>query len=132
VEARTEVYIFDKEQEGNLGFRLSHDEFKCKCDNKRCNFTLINRKLLTRWYALRKAVDSTLNVNSGYRCQSHNDEVGGTDKSYHQTGSAVDISYKHHGEEFRKTIIAEAKNYFDYVKDYPDQEFVHCHVLPTE
>jgi len=40
---------------------------------------------------LREEVGFPLPVTSGYRCESHNEDIGGAEKSPHKEGYAVDI-----------------------------------------
>ena len=61
--------------------------FACKC----CGKNWID----PRWEALLKKIearsDERLDVTSGFRCEKHNREVGGSRTSSHLTGLAVDI-----------------------------------------
>lgn len=65
-------------------------EFECPC----CKRVMIHSNLLTNLIKLRKLVNEPIYINSGYRCKSYNDQVGGTSKSYHTFGMAVDICTK--------------------------------------
>lgn len=70
-------------------FRL--DEFKCKCG--KCDPILLDEKLVELLQKIRDHFGKSVNVNSGYRCPSHNasPKVGGNPVSHHMKGMAADI-----------------------------------------
>ena len=72
----------------SINFNLQ--EFNCPC----CKRVIIHKDLLTNLIKLRKLVKEPIYINSGYRCKAYNDQVGGTSKSYHTFGMAVDIIIK--------------------------------------
>ena len=49
-------------------------------------------KICERAQRLRDLLGTPLQVNSGYRTATYNNKVGGEDKSYHLTASALDLS----------------------------------------
>lgn len=69
------------------------DEFECRCgacdmpEEVEDNIRLIADRL----EVIRRAACMPLTITSGYRCQEHNDTVGGAKHSYHTVGLAVDI-----------------------------------------
>lgn len=72
----------------NMYFNLQ--EFECPC----CKRVILHSDLLTNLIKLRKLIKDPIYINSGYRCKAYNDQVGGTPKSYHTFGMAVDIYSK--------------------------------------
>mgnify|MGYP001106610927 CR=1 FL=1 len=69
-------------------------EFACK----HCKDIKIDINLLVKLEELRKAVgNKPLVIRSGYRCPTHNRNVGGASKSQHIYGKAVDISHHNIG-----------------------------------
>ena len=68
-------------------FRLG--EFKCKCS--RCGRVLVDTELVEILQALRDHFGVSVDINSGYRCEAHNAEVGGDPGSSHMQGMAADI-----------------------------------------
>ncbi len=70
-------------------FRL--DEFKCKCG--KCDPILVDEALVTWLQKIRDHFGRSVNVNSGYRCKTHNasPKVGGNPSSHHVKGMAADI-----------------------------------------
>jgi hypothetical protein len=70
-------------------FRL--DEFKCKCG--KCDPILVDTVLVEQLQKIRDHFRRSVNINSGYRCQAHNEspQVGGHPDSHHVRGQAADI-----------------------------------------
>lgn len=112
---------------------LSHNEFKCKCNYKECRSTLVNELLLKAYGRFRTDIDTMLHINSGYRCPRHNLIVGGSERSRHQSGEAIDIDYATLKDEFSHEEIIDKLRCagFTYVQWYADLEFFHCDVRPV-
>jgi hypothetical protein len=72
-------------------FKLS--EFICKC-GKYCSEVIIDLKLIAYLQAIRDHFNAPVLINSGYRCATHNANVGGARASYHTKGRATDIVVK--------------------------------------
>lgn len=84
------VQIFDKkERNRKLSANFCVGEFACKCS--RCSQILVDEALVERLQQLRDHFESAVNINSGYRCEAHNAEVGGSKTSHHMKGMAADI-----------------------------------------
>lgn len=67
---------------------FTKDELKCKCG---CSKIIINNDFLKKIEELRKFLDFPFIVNSYFRCEKHNKEIGGVNNSHHLTGNAIDI-----------------------------------------
>lgn len=52
---------------------------------------LMNENLLQMLDEVREKFDKPIHITSGFRTPAHNDDVGGTEKSSHLKGLAVDI-----------------------------------------
>ena len=63
------------------------NEFRCPC----CKGLILDEALTYQLERLRKDINSPINVTSGYRCEKHNKEVGGSKNSFHMKGQAADI-----------------------------------------
>jgi hypothetical protein len=104
---------------------LNTKEFKCRCVNPNCHYTLVGPRLINSWLIVRLKFAKKLKINSGFRCQKYNAAVGGVDESKHTTGEAIDISR----EGFKSLEITYLKELlvknFDTVIEYSD--FYHCH-----
>ena len=68
------------------------NEFQCKCGCEMPSNVKSNiEKLAEELQVLREVVDSSITINSAYRCPSHNKSVGGAKNSQHLLGNASDI-----------------------------------------
>ena len=62
------------------------------CNDGDCGkFQKLHPKLYPLLEELRAVVERPLPISSGYRCESHNERVGGSKNSQHLHGCAVDI-----------------------------------------
>jgi len=69
---------------------FSLKEFQCSC----CNAVKINPELVRRLQKLRDEIGKPIVIISGYRCEKHNEAVGGAKQSQHLFGNAADIRVK--------------------------------------
>ena len=67
---------------------FSRDEFSCSCGN--CE-NLINNSLIDKLDKAREISGVSYRINSGYRCEAHNTQIGGSKTSLHLHGRAADI-----------------------------------------
>lgn len=72
---------------GDLTTNFSKDEFKCPC----CDVSDINVGFVMRLQLARESIGRSMAINSGYRCKSRNEAVGGVESSAHRKGLAADI-----------------------------------------
>ena len=63
------------------------EEFKCPC----CGRVDMDGAFVCMLDSLRLLVGAPLHITSGYRCEKHNKEVGGSPNSAHLRGKAADI-----------------------------------------
>lgn len=75
----------------NLSTHFKRSEFACKCG---CGFSDINPKLIEVLEDVRSHFDAPVIINSGCRCERHNQAVGGKTHSQHLLGNASDIRVK--------------------------------------
>lgn len=73
------------------------EEFFCKCDacKKKAPPKDVQANIIKLIHELQPERDRAqipFNVNCGYRCKAHNEEVGGVSNSVHMTGLAADIT----------------------------------------
>jgi len=72
---------------------FSKSEFECSCGCEMPNHVLDNVYELARQLQIvRDYVGMPITINSGYRCEYYNDEIGkASKKSQHKKGKAADI-----------------------------------------
>lgn len=74
----------------NWDYRFfERSEFECKCG---CGKADMDHDFMKKLVNLRLAVKNPVIINSGFRCRSHNETVGGAENSPHLEGKAADIS----------------------------------------
>ncbi len=100
-------------------------EFECRC----CRCVRLHPELLKKLEALRQYLDMPVIITSGYRCEKHNNEVGGVERSLHLVGQAADVAVPARAQ---KNFIAIAKKIgFDQTLAYPTRNFVHLGIFDT-
>ena len=93
----------------NLSTHFKRSEFACKCG---CGFSDINPQLIEVLEDIRNHFNAPVIINSGCRCERHNQAVGGKPHSQHVLGNAADIRVKNTAP---KTVA-------DYLETkYPDK-----------
>jgi hypothetical protein len=122
------VLIMPKNYCVDINEYLHTDEIKCKCSFNTCHYTIVAHKTIEAFYNTRMAFGQVLRVNSFYRCQKHNEAVGGSKTSSHTTGLAVDISTRTLTGKEKEKLQAIARENFDFVKVY--ETFIHCQLNP--
>ena len=107
-------------------FRLTKDfslkGFECPC----CHTVLLHPLLVSKLQKLRDEWGRPLKVTSGYRCGSHNREVGGVEKSLHRAGQAADIEVRMHDQERFRELAAECG--FSKIIGYGERHFFHLEI----
>ena len=93
-------------------------EFACKCCGQLPPLARENVKALVREVLdpVREKLGMPIVVNSGYRCERHNKDVGGVKNSQHLVGQAADIHCEDN-ERLKQLIIENGK--FDQLITYP-------------
>ena len=93
-------------------------EFACKCCGQLPPLARENVKALVSEVLdpVRERLGMPIVVNSGYRCEKHNKDVGGVRNSQHLRGEAADIHCQDN-ERLKQLIIENGK--FDQLITYP-------------
>ena len=73
---------------GDLSAHFSRSELQCRC----CGRLQIDSRLLDGLERLRELAGIPVTVHAGYRCERHNQEVGGVPRSAHVQGLAADVT----------------------------------------
>jgi len=69
-------------------------EMDCKCKDPECKWTIIETEHIKKLQTKRNKWRKSIEITSGYRCESHNKRVGGVTNSAHRRGEATDIKVK--------------------------------------
>lgn len=94
---------------------FKYEEFRCPC----CGENDISLELIARLDAARGIAGIPFIITSSYRCEKHNKEVGGVEKSSHLKGLAADIAYK------------DARELFLIIKGLMFAGFTRMHIGPA-
>lgn len=105
---------------------FNEDEFRCR----HCGALPeggMDPKLIHQLECLRCKVGKPLTINSGFRCATHNKNVGGAKSSQHLKGTAADVRVPRGMTTDQLAKVAEEVG-FDGIGKYPRQGFVHVDV----
>ena len=97
-------------------------EFECPC----CHTVLLNPLLVMRLQILREKWGKALILNSGYRCEIHNRDVGGVENSLHKVGQAADVRVPEAEHEKFRALALECG--FTKTISYRSKNFVHVQI----
>ncbi len=104
----------------NASRNFTLEELQCPC----CKTGELKPEMLTRLQAIRDFLGFPLMINSGFRCQKHNQEIGGKISSFHLTGEAIDIGTNHLNSTEKHHLMKAAIHFgFGGIGIYPN--FVH-------
>lgn len=70
---------------------FSSEELKCKCGTPECDAKEMDPRFLLRADRIRHRMGRPLQVTSARRCSKHNMIVGGSPRSQHLKGKAMDL-----------------------------------------
>lgn len=84
---------YAKGSKTRLSANFNSSEFDCHGKDC-CHNTKIDTKLIEYLQNIRNYFGKPVIINSGYRCETHNDAVGGATRSKHRDGMAADIVVK--------------------------------------
>lgn len=77
---------------GDLSKNFSRSEFACKGTNCCGHSAPVQPELISALQALRNQLNLSLSITSGFRCNRHNESVGGAARSLHTLGMAADVA----------------------------------------
>lgn len=105
-----------------LSTHFSDAEFCCPC----CGDCIVDARLVMALEEIRRVANTAIIVQSGYRCEKHNAEVGGERNSQHVTGRAADISSRIGVDRLRD--IARGLAWVNGIGYDPARGFLHVDV----
>lgn len=97
---------------------FTKEELTCSCG---CNELIVNHGFIKKIEDIREFLGFPFVVNSFYRCEKYNKQIGGVKNSYHLLGRAMDI--KASGERAYRIIEVASDFGFRGIGVYPT--FVH-------
>lgn len=83
------TYSLSKDGETSLTTNFKVKEFRCKDGT---DAILIDSTLVDYLQKIRDWAGNSVTINSGYRTESYNKQIGGASNSYHVKGRAADIA----------------------------------------
>ena len=89
---------------------FSEDELRCKGTGE----IKMDEPFMKKLVALRKKLNQTMSITSGYRHPAHNSVIGGARNSPHLYGKAVDVAETH------KVVCAAAREHYNRVEAKED------------
>lgn len=108
---------------------LTSAEYNCNCGRSNCWYTLVDDRLVNAFVKTRHQFSAPIIINSGFRCVPYNRFINGSSTySKHCIGHAIDIRPLKKDSLKIETLEHIAKQYFDYVKWYQEDGFIHCHM----
>lgn len=87
------IVVYQKSNRSNLTKNFTVAEFACQGSGC-CSTVKIDSQLAAYLQQIRDHFGKPVTINSGYRCDTHNKNVGGASGSYHIKGMAADIAVK--------------------------------------
>lgn len=85
-------------------FKVS--ELACKCEGLCDKSGQMSLGFMIKVQKIRELVARPMRITSAYRCEAHNEAVGGSKTSYHRLGRAIDIECTE--SDFRADLIHAA------------------------
>lgn len=99
-----------------------------ECTSKDHHHVIVDDLLLEKVQKLRSYWNVPISFNSAYRCPQRNEEVGGSEHSYHMLGMAVDIPLRHFPVDIDAVVESALMIGFTGIGKYDN--FVHLDVRP--
>lgn len=119
----TKIFYYTKGADRPLGAHLRSPELDCRCKYYSCKRTLITEVTIESFRLTREEFGMSIYINSAFRCQRHNTDVGGVGDSRHKLGLALDLCPP---DPIDLDLLERiARKHFDVVIRY--ETFVHCH-----
>ena len=114
----------------HLSRHFQVQELSCR----HCQKVYVTPLLMNMLEQIRSRAGVALTINSGYRCPTHNANLGGAPSSKHMLGMAADIAvpdkYRTNPAEFLEICEDVAKGVRGGYHYYPNSHFVHVDCWP--
>ena len=99
------IKTFKSTDKSQISAHFNVSEFRCKCEGN--HDTKIDTELANKLEQLRNKLNcSQIIINSGYRCSTHDKNVGGSGTGQHVSGCAADIvCYDKSGKKISSKVV---------------------------
>jgi uncharacterized protein YcbK (DUF882 family) len=104
-----------------LTTHFTTEEFKCPC----CGIIGVDQAFVELLEKLRVSCGFPFKITSGYRCDVHNQKVGGAKDSAHRKGKAADIAVSGDDAALLLRRAIEMKFTGIGVKQHGERRFIH-------
>ena len=105
-----------------LSSSFKQSETICRCG---CGKNAMTEEVICIASILRMLVGHPLRVNSGFRCESYNKRIGGSPKSQHLTGNAMDLTVGVVDYDFNLLVRYAEQSGCRGLGKYKKKNFVH-------
>ena len=95
---------------GDLTANFDLEEYACNCG---CGRSDIKAELVDKIQQVRDTLGRSIRINSGFRCERHNGNIGASETSSHIGGWAADLQTK--GSAARYELLVAVMQVFDRV-----------------
>ena len=126
------IISFKKGENKQLSANFNSSEFECSCSKCDTEQQYIDDELVLKLQIVRDIYGDSVQVNSGYRCPSHNQKVGGKPNSSHMAGLAADITPKRQTLDDLDNLYEICYNEFENIGDGRKEGFIHVDVSPPK
>lgn len=105
---------------GRVGEFFTREEFECHGEDCCKHSLYLDPNFIADLDGMRRESGGAINVSSGYRCEAHNQAIGGVASSWHTLGRAADctsdvLSLEELEALAKKHGFAEVIRYDDFV-----------------
>jgi uncharacterized protein YcbK (DUF882 family) len=126
------IIKFKKGDNKQLSTNFNSSEFECKCKHCDNDFQYIDEDLIARLQRVRTAYKKGIDINSGYRCPQHNEDVGGKPGSAHMSGLGADPAPALKILDELDELYELCYDEFNNIGDGRNKGFVHVDTRPLK
>jgi uncharacterized protein YcbK (DUF882 family) len=112
---------------GDLSPHFSKVELACRC----CGELKIEKRLVDALEELRSLAGKPIVIHDGYRCERHNQEVGGVTDSEHVRGMAADVDIPGLSLQQQYELAVQVPDFVEGGIGVYDSGFLHVDVRLT-
>lgn len=114
---------FKKKENKQLSLSFKSSEFECGCN--KCETQYLEEELVQKLQKVRDIYKKPIKITSGYRCPTHNKNIGGAKNSSHVSGMAADIQPNITTLDELDELYDICYTIFDNIGDGRNRGFIH-------